>query len=339
MIQFSDLYTRMQHLNEVKESPWAGSHPGFTGITKKFREAGMPSAPLDTISFIRNVLFHLDIIDEETETGARKVNGFTAKKQALLGILASKSEEIIRRADEIQAMIEEDLPKYIKRATLNRSALTSSGEVTPHRAEKYQTNAENLKQAKEMAAKAKQIGDSAPDQESKDAMDVIATGIENAYDESNVQSAMVKTTIAKVLQDIQDNLGEEGFDIDPEALEEVVNYADRINSLAQLESFVKQIAAEPGYEKIAAYLSAAIKPLRQHEKDHAPKPEATEEPLTFPAPEDAEEVVSESYTGMYLSEQTHHDKYTKKPVVQTISTRDKLKPKTSWQAQSLRSMS
>lgn len=329
MNDFSILLNRLDMLTETKDSPWSGSHPGFTGITKQFRAAGMPSAPLDTISFIRSILHKLDIIDDDTEQTARKVNGFSAKKQALLQIIKDKSADIMAKSDEIQQMIEEDLPKYINRATNSRSPLTATGEVSPDRADKYKANAEALKQAKAMAAKTKQLGDATPDQGSKDALDVISTSIENAYDEQNVQSAMVKTTVAKVLQDIEDNMGEEGFDIEPEALDQVISYSDKLDSLTKLQSFIKQIASEPGYEKIAAYLSAAIKPLKAHETQHDPKPSA---PVTPDAP------IQESYTGMYLVEQTQRDAVTHKPETKTISTRDKLKPKTSWQAQSLRNM-
>tara|TARA_R100000700_G_C3144841_1_gene125487 strand:- start:198 stop:1106 length:909 start_codon:yes stop_codon:yes gene_type:complete len=73
---------------------------------------------------------------------------------------------------------------------------------------------------------------------------------------------LVKGLMNKVLNDIKKNLGEEGFDISDEALDQVVDYSEKINTVNQLESFVRQIANEPGYEKIAAYLSTIIKPAK-----------------------------------------------------------------------------
>jgi hypothetical protein len=75
---------------------------------------------------------------------------------------------------------------------------------------------------------------------------------------------------------------EPGLDIEEEALQEVVNYAERIQTVDQLADFVRQIAGEPGYQKIALYLSAVVKPLRGN------KPE-----------EDFEEDEADPYRGMY----------------------------------------
>ena len=73
---------------------------------------------------------------------------------------------------------------------------------------------------------------------------------------------LVKGLMNRVLNDIKQNLGEEGFDISDQALDQVVDYSEKINTVNQLESFVRQIANEPGYEKIAAYLSTIIKPAK-----------------------------------------------------------------------------
>ena len=74
----------------------------------------------------------------------------------------------------------------------------------------------------------------------------------------------MQAAINKVLTNIQTSLGEPGLDIEEEALQEVVNYAERLQTVDQLADFIRQIAKEPGYQKIALYLSAVVKPLRGH---------------------------------------------------------------------------
>ena len=97
-----------------------------------------------------------------------------------------------------------------------------------------------------------------------------------------IQGVLVQAAISKVLTNIQTSLGEPGLDIEEEALQEVVDYAERIQTVDQLSDFVRQIAKEPGYQKIALYLSAVVKPLRGN------KPE-----------EDFEDDESAPYRSMY----------------------------------------
>jgi hypothetical protein len=95
------------------------------------------------------------------------------------------------------------------------------------------------------------------------------------------ESLLVKTAVAKILADIQKNLGEPGFDISEEALSEVIDYSDKINSLATLKTFIQQISSEPGYEKIAAYLSSAVKPISQGTEGYVRDGIVISVPLTF----------------------------------------------------------
>ena len=52
--------------------------------------------------------------------------------------------------------------------------------------------------------------------------------------------------------------------------------------------------------------------------------------------EDAEETVTESYTSQYLTEQASKDERNQKPVTESVSFKEKYKPKTSWQLEELR---
>ena len=83
MSSFKDLLARVSFLNEAKVSPYSGAHPSFAKITSKMKAGGLSSAPLDTIKFIREVLYHLDIIDDQELIMIKKAPGFTGKKIAI----------------------------------------------------------------------------------------------------------------------------------------------------------------------------------------------------------------------------------------------------------------
>ena len=230
---FDNLLKRSKHLTEARQSPYAEYHGSFGPITGKMRAAGFSSAPLDTINFIRTVLYNLNILNDEELAAAKRGNGFSGKKNALLQVLAAKKDVLDERADEIAAAVEGELDTFIRSTTTNRG-----------RAEKYAAQAaaeEVRKQTKEIRA-------------GKD--------VEDALDDALGGPLLVGAAIAKVLGSIEANLGSEGFDIEQDALDQVGDYVDRIETVDQLSDFVRQIAKEPGYQKIALYLSAAVKPLK-----------------------------------------------------------------------------
>ena len=51
---------------------------------------------------------------------------------------------------------------------------------------------------------------------------------------------------------------------------------------------------------------------------------------------DAEEPITESYTSQYLTEQASKDERNQKPVTESVSFKERYKPKTSWQLEELR---
>ena len=239
MSSFNNLLSRAYLLSEAKVSPYASAHPSFGAITSKMRAGGLSSAPLDTIKFIREILYYLDIIGDEELNAIKRGAGFTGKKQAMLNVLKAKQQEINAKTQEIADRVTSTLDDFINGVGTNRG-----------REEKYaaQAAAQEIANQMRQAKSGKQMDDALTD--------IVAD-----------ESLLVKTAVAKILADIQKNLGEPGFDIEEEALSEVIDYANKINSLATLKSFIQQIAKEPGYEKIAAYLSSAVKPISQGTED------------------------------------------------------------------------
>ena len=340
MSSFQDLLTRVSILTEAKASPYTASHPSFGGITSKMKAGGLSSAPLDTIKFIREVLYFLDIIDDSELNAIKNGAGFTGKKQAMLNVLKQKQELINAKSDEIAARISDTLDDFIGGVGVNRG-----------REEKYAARAV----AQEMA---KQVRQTRTGKEMDDALtDLIAD-----------DSLIVRASVAKILSEIQTNLGEPGFDIDDAALAEVMDFAPKINSVEKLKSFVKQIGSLPGYEKIAAYLSAAVKPIVQGKEDE----EMVEDEEMSEGKEQMEEaeewtperlnkigVATPKYAGgkvpkfsgsevsgassepvtegsvlRYMSEQKVYT--SPKPIVESISFKQKFAPKTSFQLEELR---
>ena len=233
MSLFQNLHKRVQRLHEVKQSPYSFAHPSFSSITSHMRGKGLSSAPLDTIKFIREILYYLDIIDDTELMEIKRGPGFTGKKQALLKVLKAKQGLINDKKDEISDKIANTLDDFINGVGVNRG-----------REEQYAAQAV----AKEITVQMRQV-------KSGKEMDDALTDIVGS------EKILVQASVAKILHDIQKDLGEPGFDIEEEAIEEVIEYSSRINSLADLKSFISQIANEPGYEKIAAYLSSAVKPI------------------------------------------------------------------------------
>ena len=257
MSSFNSLFNRIQVLSEARVSPYAKAHPAFGGITKKMRAGGLSAAPLDTIKFIRETLYYMDILSDDELNAIKKAPGFSGKKQAMLAVLQAKQDLINQNKDAIAARIEETLDNFINGVGVNRG-----------REEKYAAQAA-------AEAIAKEVRKSKSGKELDDALtDAISSAVE---------SIRVSSAIYEILGEIRAHLGEEGVDIEEEALTEVEDYADKISTVAQLKSFIKQIQAEPGYEKIAAYLSSIVKPVEAglEDEEHDYRPESIEEyPVT-----------------------------------------------------------
>jgi hypothetical protein len=239
MKSFSSLSDRLDIITEARVSPYAKSHPAFADITKKMKVGGLSSAPLDTIRFIRETLYMLGLIDDEELAAVKKGKGFSGKKQAMLSLLQSKQDIINKHSDEIAARVTDTLDDFIGGVGVNRS-----------REEKYAAQAA----AVELANQMRQANSG------KEMDDALADVIDS-------ETIVVRASVAKILGDINRNLGDPGFDIEQMALDEVIEFSKKIDTVAKLKSFVQQISAEPGYEKIAAYLSSAIKPIQAGTED------------------------------------------------------------------------
>ena len=148
---FNDLFNRAEFLTEAKKSPYAKYHSSFGGVTKDLKSAGFSSAPLDTINFIRTTLYDLYLISDEELAAAKKGAGFTAKKNNLLALLDAKADVIEQNKDAIADAIEENLARYINRATTNRG-----------KEEKYAAQKAALELAKDIKA-GEDVGDAVED--------------------------------------------------------------------------------------------------------------------------------------------------------------------------------
>ena len=148
---FNDLLNRAEFLTEAKKSPYAKYHSSFGGVTKDLKSAGFSSAPLDTINFIRTTLYDLYLISDEELAAAKKGAGFTAKKNNLLALLDAKADVIEQNKDAIADAIEENLARYINRATTNRG-----------KEEKYAAQKAALELAKDIKA-GEDVGDAVED--------------------------------------------------------------------------------------------------------------------------------------------------------------------------------
>jgi hypothetical protein len=232
MSSFDNFYTRLQSLNEARKSPVEALVPGATGVTKQMRSAGLSSAPLDTIRFIRELLFNLDVISEEELNVVKMGKGFTGKKQAMLKVLQDNQDAINAKSDEIAQRIESTLDDFISGMGANRS-----------REEKYAAQAA----AEELAAQARAA------KSGKEMDDALADVISD-------EKLIIKASLAKAIQELEDLPG--GEDISPDVLNEIKKFAPKINTIEQLESFVKQLSAMEEYQLPAAYLSSTVKAIK-----------------------------------------------------------------------------
>ena len=232
MSSFDNFYTRLQSLNEARKSPVEALVPGATGVTKQMRSAGLSSAPLDTIRFIRELLFNLDVISEEELNVVKMGKGFTGKKQAMLKVLQDNQDAINAKSDEIAQTIESTLDDFISGMGANRS-----------REEKYAAQAA----AQELAAQARAA------KSGKEMDDALADVISD-------EKLIIKASLAKSIQELEDLPG--GEDISPDVLSEIKKFAPKINTIEQLESFVKQLSAMEEYQLPAAYLSSTVKAIK-----------------------------------------------------------------------------
>jgi len=232
MSSFDNFYTRLQSLNEARKSPVEALVPGATGVTKQMRSAGLSSAPLDTIRFIRELLFNLDVISEEELNVVKMGKGFTGKKQAMLKVLQDNQDAINAKSDEISQKIESTLDDFISGMGANRS-----------REEKYAAQAA----AQELAAQARAA------KSGKEMDDALADVISD-------EKLIIKASLAKAIQELEDLPG--GEDISPDVLSEIKKFAPKINTIEQLESFVKQLSAMEEYQLPAAYLSSTVKAIK-----------------------------------------------------------------------------
>lgn len=342
MSSFKDLLAIVSTITEAKVSPYAGSHPSFGGITSKMKAGGLSSAPLDTIKFIRETLYFLDILDDNELATIKRAPGFSGKKQAMLATLKAKQDVINARSTEIAERINDTLDDFINGAGVNRG-----------REEKYaaQAAAEEIAKQMRQAKSGKQ-------------MDDVLTDI------ISDETLLVKASVAKILAELHLNLGTPGFDIPEEALNEVQSYAGRIDTVEKLKSFVRQISNEPGYEKIAAYLSSAIKPLStgtedeemiedeedsdigpeeyyedpnvsDEDREEARKPWPTSDEDGDDESEKKDETIKESGVSIYMTEQIKRDSVRKcaAPVESSApklqSFNERYKPKTMWQLEEL----
>ena len=148
---FNDLINRAEFLTEAKKSPYAGHHDSFGSITKELKTAGFSSAPLDTINFIRTILYDLDIIDDGELAAAKRGTGFSAKKNNLLAVLDTKKQEIANNTEAIAGAVKDGLAQYINRSATNRG-----------REEKYAAQAAAIELAKDIKAGV-DVGDAVDD--------------------------------------------------------------------------------------------------------------------------------------------------------------------------------
>jgi hypothetical protein len=359
MSSFNNLLKRIEVIGEGKVSPYSKYHPAFN-VTGKMRSGGLSSAPLDTIKFIRETLYNLDIIDEAELNLIKKSPGFTGKKTALLKVLQSKQSEINANSKEIADRIEDTLDDFISGVTIDRG-----------RDEKYAAQAAAQQIAREVRKT----------RSGKEMDDALADTVSD-------EKLLIVASIAKVIGEVEGNLGEEGFDISPDALDEVKGQVHRIDTLEKLKSFIKQISGLEGYEKLAAYLSVIVRPveagledeemidneeaeegsygyedvegmesLEEYDVNEDEYDEAMSDgegdlsKIDHPVPPEAEDAyinsikaalkaspsrISEKYTATYLTEQVHKDRLKIPAKDKAISFRERYKPKTSYQLEELR---
>jgi len=232
MSSFNDLFKKVQMLNEAKTSPYAAAHQSFGGVTKTMREGGLSSAPLDTIKFIREILFNLDVISEEELQSVKSAKGFTGKKQAMLAVLKANQETINAKTDEIAQTVESTLDDFISGMGVNRS-----------REEKYAAQAASQEIAAEVrkAKSGKEMDDAL--------VDIVSD-----------EKLLVKASLAKAIQELEDLPA--GEDLSPDVINNIKEFAPKINNIDQFEAFVKQMGEMEEYQIPAYHLSGTVKALK-----------------------------------------------------------------------------
>jgi len=232
MSSFNNLFNRMETLNEAKTSPYAAAHSSFGGVTKQMRAGGLSSAPLDTIRFIREILYKLDVITYEELKAIKSAKGFSGKKKAMLAVLQSNQEAINANTDEIAQAVESTLDNFIGGMGVNRS-----------REEKYAAQAA----AQEMAA---EIRKAKSGKEMDDALtDIISD-----------EKLLVKASLAKAIQELEDLPA--GEDLSTEIVDNIKKFAPKIDTIEQFEAFVKQMGEMEEYQIPAYHLSGTVKALK-----------------------------------------------------------------------------
>jgi hypothetical protein len=232
MSSFNNLFNRMETLNEAKTSPYAAAHSSFGGVTKQMRAGGLSSAPLDTIKFIREILFNLDVISEEELQTVKSAKGFTGKKQAMLAVLRANQDAINAKTDEITKTVESTLDDFIGGMGVNRS-----------REEKYAAQAAS----QEIAA---EIRKAKSGKEMDDALtDIISD-----------EKLLVKVSLAKAIQELEDLPA--GEDLSTEIVDNIKQFAPKIDTIEQFEALVKQMGEMEEYQIPAYHLSGTVRALK-----------------------------------------------------------------------------
>jgi hypothetical protein len=347
-MNFNDLVNRSQLLVEGRVSPYKHLGPVFAGIATRFADAGFPVPTRDALLYIVDTLTELKIFSEAEAESVKsagkglKTGRTTVRTLTLLDLLDKKKEKISSRKAEVEEALTQGLERDVRFKGTQRGKGMDFGQPTTGRTDKYSANAaaRALKKRKDKSSKA---------------ADDFNLSKVSAADEA----ILVKITVAKVIKTIKSNLGDEGVDIDIEALEEVQDYVERkISTLDQLKSFISQIARKSEYELIAAYLADVIKPIKDamasskfedEESDTAKeydpnradrnddgKVEEWEEDQAERMGFKKKKRFTESTTAEYLTEQIKKDKYNKASTEASLSFTEKFKPKTSWQLQELR---
>jgi hypothetical protein len=222
----------MESLSEAKTSPYAASHSSFGGVTKQMRAGGLSSAPLDTIKFIREILFNLDVISHEELETVKNAKGFTGKKQAMLAVLRANQDAINAKTDEIAKSVESTLDDFIGGMGVNRS-----------REEKYAAQAAS----QEMAA---EIRKAKSGKEMDDALTDIVSD----------EKLLVKASLAKAIQELEDLPA--GEDLSTEIVNNIKEFAPKIDTIDQFEALVKQMGEMEEYQIPAYHLSGTVKALK-----------------------------------------------------------------------------
>ena len=232
---FNDLINRAEILEE-KDALSRYKQMVRKGLGPKLKAYRDPEGnPAPSQSRLKNrmmirALYNLDVINDAE---AEKLYRMSTSSTQIIKYLSDKDPDyfLSDRAEKLDKYIEAESDALIAFALKNDQ---KRGEFT-------QQEVEQIKAAD-------------PDELADKLSDEIGADIDEVM--------LVKGLMNRVLNDIKQNLGEEGFDISDEALDQVVDYSEKINTVNQLESFVRQISNEPGYEKIAAYLSTIIKPAK-----------------------------------------------------------------------------